>query len=506
MKMQDQDTERTEANIQAPRTARRRGWLAGIGALIIVLAIISASVVVFATLGQRHNGQGTPAPGAGQWQKVLQGYLVISLQAAPGDPSVVYACATTSAAISYPTLPGAITVLRSVDGGAHWQNIGAKLLLGASCNLAVNPTNSSDLYVINGPASERVSATLLHSTNGGQTWETIQPVLRVPSLAPGQFWFMQQLRFVGKNLYGVQGVMFNALQQPPIPPGGFVTRLFESTDGGHSWNALDTQFASQGMGAQSYAVDPTAPGTIYDLEGKPVLPIERVTPNNPVPTYGAERQLYKTTDGGATWSLVLSNIPYGARVQMASGNPRLLYVGGVIGPLPVAAQGSAQPQSPKVTMGFHLQISRDGGASWQQITIPPEAQNTQLWFVSADGHVYTSPTMTFVEPGQGTSVGATSVPGVSATPVSTSVPIIPTSTTLLPGGTPLSAFAGSTFVYHTATPVSIESYDPSSNTWSKVTTPPAPGLLIQVTAASNGGTALWFNSISGNALALYKYA
>src|ERR1700736_4410588 len=123
-----------------PRKPRK--WLAGLGAFMVVLLVVGVSIFVFAAAGQR---LGSQLPPTGQWKQVQSGYLFLSMQAAPSNPALLYACATTSAVASNIQGPGD-TILRSADFGDHWQNIGANPALGSYCELAVNPTNENDIY------------------------------------------------------------------------------------------------------------------------------------------------------------------------------------------------------------------------------------------------------------------------------------------------------------------------------------------------------------------------
>src|SRR5260370_38161625 len=79
-----------------PSTARskRKGWLAGIGAIIVVVLVVGLSALVFAQLRQHQANQSTTStPPSGQWKQVLQGYAITSIVAARSNPSVLYACA-----------------------------------------------------------------------------------------------------------------------------------------------------------------------------------------------------------------------------------------------------------------------------------------------------------------------------------------------------------------------------------------------------------------------------
>ncbi len=505
MQTQDKNTIESQQNIHSVAPRRPHRWLAGLSAGLVVLLLVGASIFVFAAAKQH---QGSSQPPHGQWQQVQSGYLFLSLQAAPSDPAVLYACATTSAAVSNKEGPSS-TILRSSDAGDHWQNVAANAGLGSYCDLAVNPTNANDIYAISTSVPGQAHGTLKHSTDGGQTWTTIQPAFSPPITIPQGgvlFWFMQQLRYDGHNLYGIQWVFTRSpvIQGPP-PFTNRLTRLMTSADGGHTWRVIDSQFTAKRLGAQSYTLDATHPGTIYEVVGQPAFPVETA----PVPTtgiaplFGLNEQLFKSTDNGASWQSLLTGLPYGSRVQLASANPQIVYVGGIRGPLPLGPQyqpnqGQGTTNQPVIMPGvFNLQVSTNGGANWQQVAAPPEEQLIQDWFVSADGSVYTSPTISSVSPGPsavaGTAIVTTAVP---ATPVAST----PLPAKTVPGGLP---------DIQTTLPVAhpdIQRYDLASHTWSKVTIPPVSGHLLAVTSSgTNGGSLLWYVGLQGAQYVLYRY-
>ncbi len=499
MKTQHTDTAGTPAVPPSLARSKRKGWLAGVGAIIVVVLLVGLSALVFAQLRQRQANQSTTStPPSGQWKQVLQGYAIASIVAARSNPSVLYACAT-QAPVTSQASPGSATVLRSTDFGDHWQDIGSKASIGNTCQLAVNPADSNEIYVVGAAGTPQFSAVLKHSTDGGQTWETIQPVLHIPGVQAPATWFIQQIQLEGTHLFGLQWILPRAypIDQPTRAVPYLLPRLVTSTDGGHNWTVIDGQFATQKLGVRSYAVDPTDPNTIYALFGGVLLPIERAVPNDVLPAFGFKQELFKTTDGGATWHLVLNNIPFGSQVQLASGNPQIIYVGGTFGPLPLL-RGEAEPAIPVPVASFHLQVSRDGGASWQTVAIPTDMLSVQNWYVSPGGQVYASPTIPFN--GQPTAVAGTAV-AVTAVPIPTRIPQnaeLPPQQNSLPG------------VHASGVPVAlsqiIRRYDPASNRWSDVTRPPAAGFMLQVTPAqANSGAILWFTGMVNGRTSLYRY-
>ncbi len=505
MQTQDKNSIDSQQNRSLVGARKPRKWLAGLGAFMVVLLVIGVSIFVFRAAGQR---QGSQRPPTGQWKQVQSGYLFLSMQAVPSNPAVLYACATTSAAVS--NIQGSSdTILRSADFGDHWQNIGVNAGLGSSCELAVNPTNENDIYVVSTNTASQSNAILKHSTDGGQTWTTITPTFSPPLHVQGTNtmlpWFVQQLRYDGHSLYGVQWVTSGspAILSPPNIANR-LPRLVTSSDGGHTWSIIDGQFTANGLGAQAYTLDATHPGTIYEIAGRPWFPIETapVPTNGTLPKFGIDQQLFKSTDNGANWQSLLTGLLYGSQVQLASANSQIVYVGGIRGPLPLALQN--QPGQGKgttsITSLFNLQVSANGGASWQQVATAPNEQVIQGWFVSADGNVFTSPTISFSVPGSGpTAIAGTAIVG-------TAVPATPVYGTPLP----VTTSTGGLPDIQTTLPVShpgIQRYDLASHSWSQVTTPPADGRLLQVTPAdTHGGTILWYVGLQGTHYALYRYS
>lgn len=500
--MQTQDTNSIESQQDGPTVEPRkpRRWLAGLSACVVVLLVVGASIFVFAAARQR---QGSQQPAAGQWKQVHLGYLFLSMQAAPSNPAVLYSCVTTSAAVSNKQGP-ADTILRSADGGDHWKNVGASTGLGSYCELAVSPTNENDIYVISSSVTSQTSATLRHSMDGGQTWATITPAFSPPVTTPGIKaplpWFVQQLRYDGHSLYGVQWVFARLpVKQSQPSLANRLPHLVTSADGGHTWRVIDSEFAAERLGTQSYTLDTTHPGTIYEIMGQPWLPgeIAPVPTNGILPGFGLNEQLFKSTDNGASWQLLLGNLPFSSQVQLASAHPQIVYVGGIRGPLPLLPQ--YQPDQTFAPVVFNLQVSTNGGASWKRVATPPAEQLIQGWFVSANGSVYTSPTISSSSPG----AGGTAVAGTAI--VGTAVPATPVYGTPLPA-TPLT---GSLPEIQTTLPVfqtDIQRYDLTSHSWSKVTQPPVSGNLLQVTPADTyGGTVLWYVGLHDTHYALYRY-
>lgn len=513
----------TQSGSQEPMYAKRSGTsrLAMLGAVLVVILIVGASAIVFAQLAIHEKGQGSASIPSGNWTNVLQGYTLTSLTAASSDPAVLYACAMNSRISSTPAKGASssasstsFTVLRSSDYGTHWQNIGANIGLTSNCQLAVNPNNSSELYVLGATQSQngQTVSVLKHSTDGGKSWTTILPRLKsangqlspLPTIQSGS---MQQISMVSGHLFGIEIVPFNIL--PPVKSGGVppylnqLPRLVESSDGGQTWTIIDQQLASTQQGISSYAVDPTNANTIYALFHHPWFPLLQTPtrPGIPVPANELNAALYKTTDGGTSWNPLLQNLAFGSSIQLASNNPQTIYVGGSRSPLPYAASNSGTLPAQGIG-SFSLQISTDAGTNWQIVPNLPQSPFVRNWFVSQNGQVYVytgglamQPVTTEVV---GTAIAATAVTIPQSTPQSTnatphSMPVIEQPHLTPPATSP-------------SLQPEIQRYDPSSSQWSTVTKPPFNGgTLLAVTPGTPSSDILWYTGISQSQNVLYRY-
>ncbi len=509
--MKTQDTIHEQKTSAMPKRAKGITRVATLGAIFVTLLIIVASAVVFAQLSQYHKNQSAPLP-TGKWVQVLNGYSLSPPVAATSRPSTLYACATsgqnklttTGSAASY-------TLLRSTDFGEHWQDVGSKAGLGISCQIAVNPGDSNELYVVSMPGQGQAASVLKHSTDGGQTWETQHPGFKpTTGIQSPPAWNVQELSMVGSSLFGMQWMppgSAQAIEQEPVPRNFMQTnRLVTSGDGGHTWTVLDQQLSPLGQSVISYVVDPIHSGSIYELVGRPWLPIQpgnRSVEPNDVPPFGSTADLYKTSDNGAHWHLLLQHLPFVTHVYLADSNPQLLYVGSQWRPMPYIVGAPSSDNSYAAAIGlFHLQVSSDGGASWSKVPDLSPPAYVQAWFVAPGGKVY-------VDIGTGSSYNGTGggqATAVAGTP-GTVAPATPRTMAPYTTGKP-------EVIYQPAltpppsgksTPGSIQSYDPINKGWRTVAALPGYGMLLNVTTGNASSDVLWFMELTNGHYTLYRY-
>lgn len=173
-------------------------------------------------------------------------------------------------------------LFESGDGGRRWDPLRASPAGNADIlAMAVDPLNEARLY-----AGGRGG--LWQSEDGGATWKplssprVVRSAIRSIAIAPT----VPEILYVGTDQEGI----------------------FRSLDGGGSWIP-----ASRGL-PEALAVGRPAP-----------IPSLAVDPTNPLTAYAATELhgIYKTTDGGASWTGINQGLGL-LRLQRRAGSPSLL--------------------------------------------------------------------------------------------------------------------------------------------------------------------------------------
>ena len=159
-------------------------------------------------------------------------------------------------------------------GSLTLRSIGPAVMGGRIADIAVHPTKRSTWYVAVG------SGGLWKTTNAGITWTPVfddQPSYSIGTVAldpnnPDVVWVG-----TGENVSGRHV--------------GWGDGVYRSRDGGRSWERVGLE-ASQHIG--KILVDPRNGNVVY------------VAAEGPLWSSGGERGLYKTADGGGTWTQVLA--------------------------------------------------------------------------------------------------------------------------------------------------------------------------------------------------------
>lgn len=255
-------------------------------------------------------------------------------------------------------------VWRTTDGGANWTPLTDQMPTTATGALALDPTNENILYVGTGEANfanhSRYGLGILKTTDGGDTWtqlaastfagRCISRIIVSPS--------NPQTLFASVTTAGGFPALAAAKNHPQRngPLG-----VFRSDDGGVNWTQLSGGLPTT-LSATDLTMDAANNSVLYAAIGH---------------IFGAgQNGIYKTTDGGTTWSLLAGGLPTAnvGRISLAVAltNSQRLYA-------LIAHSADASGGGAGVLGGYR---SDNGGATWTSLTVPSDLQATYGWYLS----------------------------------------------------------------------------------------------------------------------------
>jgi len=216
--------------------------------------------------------------------------------------------------------------------GLEFRNIGPALMSGRISDIAIHPRNRSLWYVAVG------SGGVWKTENAGTTWTPIfdgQPSYSIGCLTidpnnPDVVWVG-----TGENVSGRHV--------------GFGDGVYKSLNGGKTWTNMGLTKSEH---IARILVDPRNSNVIY------------VAAEGPLWSPGGERGLYKSTDGGKTWtiSLEISKDTGVASAEFDPSNPDIIYAAAYQRRRSVAAFMGGGPESA-------IYKSEDAGKTWRKLTV-----------------------------------------------------------------------------------------------------------------------------------------
>ena len=242
----------------------------------------------------------------------------------PGDPRTFYMGACGGG------------VWQTQDAGARWTNISDGSFGGSIGALAVSEWDPNVIWVGTGEKTLRGNVShgdgVWRSTDAGKTWS---------HAGLGDSRHVTRIRVHPRDADTAWAACLGHLHGPNEERG-----VFKTTDGGQTWRRV--LFVSAEAGAVDLCLDPTNPRVLFATTWK----VQR-TPYS-LDSGGEGSGLWKSTDGGETWTELTDNpgLPKGplgiGGVCVSPSNPQNVYA------ILEAPEGGV----------FR---SRDGGATWRKV-------------------------------------------------------------------------------------------------------------------------------------------
>ncbi|MBZ5537573.1 MAG: hypothetical protein LAO31_16575 [Acidobacteriia bacterium] len=195
------------------------------------------------------------------------------------NPSIVYV-ATASGGI-----------LKTVNNGTTWEPIFDNEAVSTIGDIAICPSDPSILYVGTGEANNRQSSSwgngVYRTMDAGKTWSHVG---------------LKETKAIGRVVINPQDPNTVYVAATGNLWGANKERgVFKTTDGGKTWT--QSLFVNEDTGAIDLAMDPQSPNTLYAAMYQRRRTVFGFNGGGP------GSGLYKTVDGGATWTKLTKGLP-----------------------------------------------------------------------------------------------------------------------------------------------------------------------------------------------------
>ena len=262
------------------------------------------------------------------------GGRIVDVEYDPRRAGIAYAAAATGG------------VFKTTDDGQNWSPIFDDYAVLTIGDIAVDPLHPETLFVgtgeSNGGHNNAPGLGVYRSVNGGAEWHSVglEATASIGRVAVDPF-------STNRVFVAAIGSYFAPTQD---------RGLYRSLDHGESWERV--LFVNDSTGVIDVAINPRSPDTVFAATW------ERVRrPAGDVFLYGAGSGVWRSTDGGDTWSRLSNGLPNPTTHTDATGRPRFGRIGLAV-----------YPSNPNIIYALYingqsntylgLYRSMDGGDTW----------------------------------------------------------------------------------------------------------------------------------------------
>jgi photosystem II stability/assembly factor-like uncharacterized protein len=231
---------------------------------------------------------------------------------------------------------------RSTDYGSNWEPLFDREATGSIGAIGVAPSSPNVIYVGTGAGIIRPDLAtgngMYRSNDSGRTWSHL-------GLDD-----TQMIGYVDVDATNPERVFVAALGHPY---GANAERgVYRSTDGGRTFEKV--LYKDEYTSANEVRIDPSTPATVYATLWQQQQTFWEAQSFGPDSTWPGSGGIYKSTDGGTTWTQLAGGLPpvLEANIAIAPSNPQVLYT----------MVASVSPAGGSGPVGFYK--SSDGGAHW----------------------------------------------------------------------------------------------------------------------------------------------
>jgi photosystem II stability/assembly factor-like uncharacterized protein len=320
--------------------------MAGCPAAVLVFATAILSTMALASPAATQAPTATPAPVSSlvqgfRWRNIGPANMagrVTDLEAAESNPAILYAGTASGG------------VWKSVNAGTTWDPIFTRYGTANVGDLAVFQPNPDIVWVGTGEACVRNSVGwgdgVYKSTDGGKTFVNVG---------------LKESHHIGRVLtHPTNPDIAYVASQGHLWSHGGDQGVFRTSDGGRTWRKLTRGLPDDGRtGATELVMDPGDPNILYAGFWERLRQPHRFTSGGP------NGGIFKSTDGGESWTKLTKGLPQGATGKVGLSvyrkDPRILVAIVEHGFQPARTS----PDFADMTkLGSGIYRSEDGGASW----------------------------------------------------------------------------------------------------------------------------------------------